>query len=495
MSLTGRPPDLQPSSIHPDNPSAKAITSTPLPLNFKSALTGQSQGTSDTANQWLFVGEQDLISGTFGGEPSLQISDSFRDKLCIPWKKTSVIGLLGRSISYAYLCSQIRWKWRLTGHLDIMDLNNDTFLVTFNNEQDYLTALTEGPWVILDHYLVVHQWSPSFRTGQKPHRSVVAWIQLPELPVHFYHREVFVCLGESYWPHSEARLSHRAQERGKIARITMELDMSKPVPTRICLDGFWQAVQYENLPLICFECGCVGHTEESCLTKRSQSTMEIVVAQSGYGPWMQKGKAVKETNTSKTSHKTTTNQVWRPVGPNEASSSKHDQPTERPTTNNKTNKQGSESTGPVTQILGPNNTNIQVVVVPTLQLSGKENHDPTSIRQHYRKKTEGKPLTQEKKRGLSLKPSKKSVIVPSTARRELKWELSRNVKNPSFPITIQAIEALFTNNPNLATLATQPAIGNNDECMDKETVSRDISGIPGIIASQQAPILNETSPN
>ncbi|CAL1395873.1 unnamed protein product [Linum trigynum] len=146
-------------------------------------------------------------------------------------------------------------------------------------------------------------------------------------------------------------------------------------------------------------------------------------------------------------------------------------------------------------LTGPNNTNIQVVVVPTLQLSGKENHDPTSIRQHYRKKTEGKPLTQEKKRGLSLKPSKKSVIVPSTARRELKWELSRNVKNPSFPITIQAIEALFTNNPNLATLATQPAIGNNDECMDKETVSRDISGIPGIIASQQAPILNETSPN
>ncbi|CAL1397875.1 unnamed protein product [Linum trigynum] len=581
MSLTGRPPDPQTSAHLPDNLQGKAITTATLPLNFKSALTGRDQGSPDTTNQWLFVGEQDLIPGTFGGEPSLQISDKFREKLCIPWKKTLVIRLLGRSISYAYLCSQIRWKWRPTGHLDIMDLNNDTFLVTFSNEQDYLTALTGGPWVILDHYLVVHQWSPSFRTGQKPHRSVVAWIQLPEFPVHFYHREVLFALGNLIGRTVKLDYHTEHRQRGKFARIAVELDMSKPVPTRIYLDGFWQAVQYENLPLICFECGCVGHTEDSCSSRKSQSAMEIVVAQtgdrssmpedsppeppSGYGPWMQvtrksrkqsgkvtplgeqnqknringhtdsrrpsskaatkgnlhtatggskegkgketgkpeqrhgsqKGKAVKETECSKNFHQNSSKQTWRPIGPNAASSSKDGQAIIKPTSKETTNQLDSETIGPVTRILGPNNTNIQVVAVPSLRLPGKENGDPnqtaSSIRHHYQKKTGGKSPTQEKKKGLNLKPSKKSVIVPSTARRELKRELNRNVKNPSFPITIQAIEALFNNNPELTSLANQQASGNSDELMEEEPAARDNSGTLVKNASQQALTPNATS--
>ncbi|CAI0390569.1 unnamed protein product [Linum tenue] len=136
-----------------------------------------------------------MIPGAFNGEPTLNLSETFKERLCQPWKKTLVVRLLGRSVSYAYLCSQLRWKWRPSGALDIIDLNNETFLVTCSNDQDYLTALSGGPWVILDHYLLVHPWSPDFRVSDKPHRSVVAWVQFPELPVHFYHREVLFAIG------------------------------------------------------------------------------------------------------------------------------------------------------------------------------------------------------------------------------------------------------------------------------------------------------------
>ncbi|CAI0436048.1 unnamed protein product [Linum tenue] len=180
-----------------------------------------------------------------------------------------------------------------------MDLNNETFLVTFNNDQDYLNALTGGPWVILDHYLIVHQWSPSFRTSDKPHRSVVAWIQLPELPVHFYHREVLFALGNLIGRTVKLDYHTEHLERGKFARLAVELDMSKPLATRIRLDGFWQQVIYENLPEICFNCGRIGHREASCpnnpgtpATSQSSSSIPSQPAQSpepaaGYGPWMQ----------------------------------------------------------------------------------------------------------------------------------------------------------------------------------------------------------------
>ncbi|CAL1402094.1 unnamed protein product [Linum trigynum] len=298
----GRPPDQVFSPPLSQPPTGVDPASFP-PLNFKMALAGPTQNSPSKANQWTFVGEHDLESGLFGGEPELKVSEKFKDRLCSPWKKTLVVRLLGRSISYAYLCSQLRWKWRPTGRLDILDLNDRTFLVTFYNDQDFLHALTGGPWTILDHYLVVHQWSPSFRTSDKPHKSVVAWIQLPELPVHFYHREVLFALGNLIGRTVKLDYHTENLERGKFARLAVELDMTKPLATRIRLDGSWQPVLYENLPEICFECGRIGHTEEFCAKKAgttattSSNAVETSLPSeeaapspevpAGYGPWMQ----------------------------------------------------------------------------------------------------------------------------------------------------------------------------------------------------------------
>ncbi|CAI0421156.1 unnamed protein product [Linum tenue] len=182
-----------------------------------------------------------------------------------------------------------------------MDLNNETFLVTFNNDQDYLQALTGGPWEILDHYLVVHQWTPTFRTSDKPHRSVVAWVQLPELPVHFYHREVLFALGNLIGRTVKLDYHTEMLQRGKFSRIAVELDMTRPLPTRIRLDGAWQQILYENLPQICYECGRIVHTEDRCATKvkmiQQSDNMATAGQQppenlqpeppAGYGPWMQ----------------------------------------------------------------------------------------------------------------------------------------------------------------------------------------------------------------
>lgn len=54
------------------------------------------------------------------------------------------------------------------------------------------------------------------------------------------------------------------QAQGKFARLCVELDLSKPLIPFIELEGRTYGVVYEEIQLVCFECGCFGHGRDIC---------------------------------------------------------------------------------------------------------------------------------------------------------------------------------------------------------------------------------------
>ncbi|CAL1359884.1 unnamed protein product [Linum trigynum] len=66
--------------------------------NYKAGLAGAGGDTSPKRSAWTFVGSHDIEAGSFNGEPELKIFPDFKERLCIPWKKTLVLRLLGRSV-------------------------------------------------------------------------------------------------------------------------------------------------------------------------------------------------------------------------------------------------------------------------------------------------------------------------------------------------------------------------------------------------------------
>ncbi|CAL1355902.1 unnamed protein product [Linum trigynum] len=519
IPLAGKPPDppppLQPQGIsQPSEPSPETATAT---ISYRNALTGQSSQQPSKGSTWTFVGEHDMIPGDFNGEPALNLSETFKERLCQPWKKTLVVRLLGRSVSYAYLCSQLRWKWRPSGALDIIDLNNETFLVTCSNDQDYLTTLSGGPWVILDHYLLVHPWSPDFRVSDKPHRSVVAWVQFPELPVHFYHREVLFAIGNLIGRTIKLDYHTENLQRGKFARMAIDLDMTKPLPTRIHLDGKWQGITYENLPHICYGCGKIGHIEEKCPANENHMETALAIVPgndsnayqvpppsdvpAGYGPWMQvtrktrkvtkaksgnhqinssaigadsgrsapksssKGKSDLEMKGKKESKegqrkevsslqkgkstlidasvpngkkKGAAAQEWRVVG-SSAMDLNLAQPMEALSKDKAQNTASTSTSITAKALQGPNNTKIQIISVPSLVDSTKENQNPNSCgrpsRQRSQKKQPTKALNTIQNRGISIKSPKKPLQLSSISR-----DNAKRAKDGVFPFTIKDIE-------------------------------------------------------
>lgn len=66
--------------------------------------------------------------------------------------------IAGKSIDYQMFCRRVQLLWKLKGVLNILDLGHNFFSVRFGLDEDLEVLLTEGPWIIQDHYLTVRKW-------------------------------------------------------------------------------------------------------------------------------------------------------------------------------------------------------------------------------------------------------------------------------------------------------------------------------------------------
>ncbi|PPS10157.1 hypothetical protein GOBAR_AA10486 [Gossypium barbadense] len=102
--------------------------------------------------------------------------------------RTIIVKLLGGKIGFNVLWNKITLLWNPKCPVQLMDLENNFFLVRFQDENNYNKALIGGPWVIFRRYLTVSPWSPDFSTSQSAIETVIGQTVGPvvKLGVHTY---------------------------------------------------------------------------------------------------------------------------------------------------------------------------------------------------------------------------------------------------------------------------------------------------------------------
>lgn len=205
---------------------------------------------------------EDVIFNDDEPMPSIAFSMRVHEQLIKPWKNSVVVKLLGRHIGYRALCNRLELMWSLTPCFSIIDLENDFYLIRFMNKGDADYALTYGLWTIMGHYLTVHPWSPLFDSSKGEIDKVVAWVRLPGMALHYSHKKIPRRLGQIIGSVIRIVYNTESAQQGKFA-IALEIDLRKPLVSQFNLDGKMQKVEYESLPVICFQCGKYGHTKES----------------------------------------------------------------------------------------------------------------------------------------------------------------------------------------------------------------------------------------
>jgi hypothetical protein len=179
--------------------------SLPQKPSFKDTLLASKEST--TPSRSAFLGpEDDLLDDSMqaeseGGDPrfpSITLGKDDLNRLRQPWRSAVIVKPMGKSIGYHFLCSRVDKLWKARGEYEVIDLGYDCFLFKFDQLEDRERVLTEGPWMIADHYLTVRCWSPEFRPSMDTISKIPVWVRLPELPIEYFDEDLLFIFSSLY---------------------------------------------------------------------------------------------------------------------------------------------------------------------------------------------------------------------------------------------------------------------------------------------------------
>ncbi|XP_039009688.1 uncharacterized protein LOC120138191 [Hibiscus syriacus] len=190
-------------------------------------------------------------------------------------KQVVITRLLRKKIGYKALMNRIHTLWKPIGNFNLIDLENDYYLVKFEDIEDYMRVLTDGPWMIYGSYLTVQPWSRNFTIIEKHPSQVIAWLRLPGLPYIYYNIVLIRIIANTIGIVIKIDYNTKVGERGKFARIAVVIDLNKSLTPCVGIDDFIQKIEYEGLQQICFKCGTHGHVKEACQTNQEGKHIDI----------------------------------------------------------------------------------------------------------------------------------------------------------------------------------------------------------------------------
>ncbi|KAK3182705.1 hypothetical protein Dsin_029991, partial [Dipteronia sinensis] len=110
-------------------------------------------------------------------------------------------------------------------------------------------VLIGGSWIIANQYLVVQKWRPNFVPREEEIQTMPVWVRLSKLPREWINADLLLSI--------EGLLA-----RDRFSRICVEIDITKPLKGSLNVEEKSIRVEYENLGLICFNCGRVGYSKD-----------------------------------------------------------------------------------------------------------------------------------------------------------------------------------------------------------------------------------------
>ena len=243
----------------------------PPDLSWAEKVRGTSGGgllSLESVIDDAFVRERMRIEFPDGadGEPVITIGEEVLEAMNGLWKRCMIVKVLGSQIPISVMSRKLRELWKPTGAMFVMDLPRHFYMVRFELEEEYMAALTGGPWRVFGNYLMVQDWSPKFDLLKDEIVTTPVWVRLTNIPVSYYHPSILMGIAGSLGKPLKVEMTTLNLERGRFARVCVEVNLSTPLKGTVLINDESFFVSCEGLVKICSACGLYGHLVHACPT-------------------------------------------------------------------------------------------------------------------------------------------------------------------------------------------------------------------------------------
>jgi hypothetical protein len=203
--------------------------------------------------------------------------------------KNSIIGkiLSSKPILKSILQNSLLGMWGNPKGFTITEIEGGLFHISMESEADTQRIIKGNPWTVRNCWFSVRHWDRSINPRNIDFNHIPTWIQIWGLPLHCKTTTMGQHLGTQLGKVEEAALYDYPQ-KARIVKIKVNINVEDPIRPGMFIgntkDGItWVDFRYENIPMFCFNCGLIGHTEDKC----SYSTPNSAEGGTNpIGPWL-----------------------------------------------------------------------------------------------------------------------------------------------------------------------------------------------------------------
>ena len=192
------------------------------------------------------------------------------------WNRAVAFYVIGEAPTIDSVSRYVGAAWRDVPKPKIQRHSDGYFVLLFQSQNDCQKVLNGGPYTIGGKPILLKKWTSKFNLHDEL-RIAPLWVKLPGLPVIYWGAKTLSRIASVIGVPLMADDFTTRQARVSFARVLIEVDITKPLPSSIKFvneNGLVveQKVSFEWVPPFCFNCQVVGH---DC-HKRSQRPTRLV---------------------------------------------------------------------------------------------------------------------------------------------------------------------------------------------------------------------------
>ena len=188
-------------------------------------------------------------------------------------------GMLGKVLSSkpsnkGSVMSTMTKLWAAEGDLSAQVIDRDTFLFSFEKEQDRARVLAMEPWSFNKALVLLKVVNGDEALGWDNWSFSCFWIRVYNLPFDGMIREIGEKIGNGIGKFIDVISDKNGRCPGLYMRLRVQIDVSKPLRRGATVqlgnrgEKVWTSFRYERVPDFCFGCGRLGHGRLECVDDR-----------------------------------------------------------------------------------------------------------------------------------------------------------------------------------------------------------------------------------